>query len=319
MNWRALAIVGAIVGFAIIPGQPASAQSVPESAEPELIERQFERPVAPRRYIAPEIPAPDKPLPPEEAKKVRFTFSGVAIQGTTVYRQVDFAPLYEDMLAKEVSLADIYDLAEKITQKYKDDGYILSRAFVPAQKVPFGNVRIVVVEGFVDRVIIKGRVKGSRDLIQSYAEKITESRPLRIKVLERYVLLMNDLPGVTARIALRPSKAGRAAYDLVLKLKHKYVDAFANVNNHGSRFVGPIQILTGVTLNSVAGLYERTRFRYATAKPASELRFLDFQHQENIGAEGTKLALASAARFPSPALPCPTMIWTAAASRRTSR
>jgi len=208
--------------------------------------------------------------------------------------------LYEHLLATEVSLADVYAIADAITDKYKADGYVLSRAFVPAQPVPFGSVRIQVIEGYVDRIVMRGEVKGLRSLIQAYAEKITALRPLQVADLERYILLMNDLPGVTARTALNPSPESPEAYDLIITLEHAFVDGFAHTDNHGSRFVGPVQVLAGVGLNSVLGLYEKTSIRYATARPMSELRFVDIEHQENLGSDGTRLILSGSDTFSEP-------------------
>ncbi len=287
----------ALVGLA---GPGALAETVPGSAQLEHLERRFERPVTPRRFLEPEIPEAAKPLPPEEARKVRFVLSGVVADGVTVYEQTELAPLYEKYLAKEISLAEIYEVAAAITARYRQDGYILSRAFVPAQKVRFGIVHITVIEGFVDRVIIKGDVKGRRGIVEAMAQKITQERPLSLRVVERYGLLINDLPGLTAKTALRPSDRGPDAYDLVLTFEHKTLDVFATTDNRGSDFVGPFQFLVGANLNSVLGLYEMTRLRFATVPEPEELRFIEVLHQQNIGSEGTRITVQASHTYSDP-------------------
>jgi hemolysin activation/secretion protein len=47
-----------------------------------------------------------------------------------------------------------YERAERITKAYKDKGYVVARAFVPAQDVRDGVVEIRVVEGRYERIDI---------------------------------------------------------------------------------------------------------------------------------------------------------------------
>ncbi len=77
--------------------------------------------------------------PPEEAEHTKFVLSGIVVEGSTVYRQADFLPLYKSLLGKEVSLADIRRIARAITAMYRRDGYILSQAIVPPQTIRNGD------------------------------------------------------------------------------------------------------------------------------------------------------------------------------------
>lgn len=270
-----------------------SGQAVPQSVAPGQIEKRFEAPIAPREAPEPTIPRLDGEVPPVQADAVRFTLSGIEIEGATVFREAEFVPIYEPLLARDVALADIYKIAAAITAKYQEKGYILSRAVVPEQQVDLGIIRIRVVEGYLDQIIFRGDVEGSPELLQSYAEKITQVQPLRRDVLERYLLLMSDLPGVTLTHALTPSPAGEGAHTLTITLQHKSVEGFLRADNRGSRYVGPYQLWAGVGLNSVFGLYESTRMRFITATQTEELRYIDLAHTENVGTEGTKVTLSA--------------------------
>ena len=84
-----------------------------------------------------------------------LTVSRIVITGATVYGDADFAPLYADLVGREVPLAAVYELARRITAKYGAAGYVLSRAIVPPQNFGRANavVQIQVVEGYVDKVV----------------------------------------------------------------------------------------------------------------------------------------------------------------------
>ena len=124
-----------------------------------------------------------------------------------MFTQADFAPLYQPLLGKDITLAQIYDVAAAITAKFGKAGYTLSVALVPAQRISTGVVHIQVVEGYVDQIFIK--TEDGTDItseLRAYLAKIAAVRPLRQADLGRHLLLANDLPGVQARAVLAPSE-----------------------------------------------------------------------------------------------------------------
>ena len=201
-----------IVALSIAPFLGASAQTLPGSAQPGRAGEQVEPPTIPEPAVPPSVVPEVEPLQaPAGSEKIRFTLKEMRIEGATVYAPADLAPLHQDLSGKEISLADVFEVAQRITQKYRSDGYIISRAVVPAQRVEDGVVRIQVLEGFVDKVTIDGEAP---TILRDYAEQIRASRPLKAADLERYLLLANDLPGVSARAVLAASPSVPQAADL---------------------------------------------------------------------------------------------------------
>ena len=146
---------------------------------------------------------------PAGADKVFVLVEGVEVTGSTVYDKKQFAELYAGMIGQRVSLAAVYALAQKITSRYGNDGYVLSRAIVPPQQLnPNGAiVHIEVIEGYIDRVEWPPQLHRYRDFFTAYAAKITAARPVNIRTIERYLLLAGDLPGLKFKTSLRPSEA----------------------------------------------------------------------------------------------------------------
>ena len=70
------------------------------------------------------------------------------------------------------------------------------------------------------------------------------------------------------------------------------LQGFVQVDNRGSRSVGPIQLWAGATANSVLGLYETSRVRFVTTPQTEELLFFDFAHTQTVGTEGTTVTVA---------------------------
>ena len=203
-----------ILAAALIVPTVASAQiALPSGGAAAGRERQqFQTPQAPRAVPGgPSVSLPSTTAP-AEAKTTKLIIRKIRVVGSTVYTDEQLAPLYEALIGKNVPLQEVYDLAQKITAKYGADGYVLSRAIVPEQELnPKGaNIRIEVVEGYVDRVVWPEKLSRYRDFFTDYAARITADRPINIKTLERYLLLANDLPGLKFTTKLEASKKNKA-------------------------------------------------------------------------------------------------------------
>lgn len=270
----------------------AHAQTLSPGADPGRVEKRFEQPRQPRSVPEPEVPDVDRQLPPDQSDKVRFVLTGLEITGATVFTAGQLAAPHAGLIGREVSLTDMYRLADEITARYRNDGYILSKAIVPPQRISGGRVGIRIVEGYVNDVLIEGEANGRAGLFREMGERIKESRPLDNKVLERYSLLANDLPGVRAKAVLRPSQTVPGASDVVFVIEHKYIDLNTSFDNRGTKTSGPREYTVGAGVNSLLGLYEKTSVNWVNTTEQKELRYLSVQHDEVLNAEGTKLTLS---------------------------
>lgn len=282
----------ALLSGAFPPATAIAQQNLPGSVQPGQIERRFQPTAPPRSTLAPVAPAlPAQRLAPAEAAKLHFRLTGLQITGATVYREVDFSPLYQEYLGKEISVADLYRIADAITTRYRNAGYILSRAYVPPQTIQNGIARVVVVEGYVDKVRYEGAVPvGRPDLFQYYVDRIVASRPLQLSVLERYLLLAGDLAGMNVRSVFEPSRGQTGAATLVVILAEKPVDLQLGLDNRGTKSLGPLELNLAGGLNNALGLYERTALNIVlTPQRVSDLQYYHVQHEETLNGEGTKV------------------------------
>ena len=291
---RAVPLTCVLSALTALPAAIAMAQSITlsPSTEPGQIEQSLQAPPAPQATHDDPVFEGGRRVPPDEAGELGLVLSSVAVEGSTVYAEEDLAYLYEERLGQEVALADVFKIAEEITAKYRNDGYVLSRAVVPPQTITDGAVRIRIVEGYISEVRFEGEARGQRSLLDAYAAKIKSSRPLSTRDLERYLLLLDDLPGIKSRAVLGPAKDTPGASDLVILVEEKPVDGFVRVDNRGSEFNGPGRFWLGTGFNSLDGAHERTTARLVTAgKSGKELTYLEVGHERQIETEGKKLFL----------------------------
>jgi hemolysin activation/secretion protein len=266
----------------------AIAQIVPPNQGAGRERERFEDPTPPRAQPGGASISLPSTTAPAAAKSIHVVISRVRIVGATVYGDADFAPLYQDLIGRRVPLQAVYDLAQRITAKYGEDGYILSRAIVPVQELkPRGAVvRIEVIEGYIEKVVWPERVSHYRDFFTDYARKVTADRPANIRTLERYLLLANDLPGLRFSTTLKASPSRRGASILIVELSEKPFDLGFRFDNRGTQARGPLQFLTTVTFNNLMRQHEALSLSYATVSPIKELQYVSAAYRQVLNSEG---------------------------------
>ncbi len=187
---------------------------------PGQFEREFQREPEPRIPPEPIVPPGAEERAPPGADQVRFVLKAVQVDGMTVYPADEIRSVYAGLLGTEITLARVYELADALTRKYRNDGFVLSQVVVPQQAIRAGAVRLQAIEGYIANVRIEGEVLGPRADLDAYTDRIRASRPLRAADLERYLLLVNELAGVTARATLSPATEPGAS-DLTIDLSQR--------------------------------------------------------------------------------------------------
>ncbi len=282
----------------------AQVQNATGTADPGRAEQQIQQPdLSPQ--VSPQTDIQDMRAinAPAGAESVTFTLGSIDVAGASAFSQEDLRSVYADKIGQTVSLADVYDIANRMTLKYRNAGYILTQVVVPQQTIDNGDVRLQVVEGFVNNVSIRKQDENApinTALIESYAAGIKKGGPLNARDLERQLLLINDLPGVNARSILSPSATPGGA-DLLIVLDYDPVDGLISADNFGSRYLGPVQLGAAATLNSFLGQNEAISGQVALA-PQSwyELAYGAVSYEIPVGSYGTKLRFSGSATDTEP-------------------
>lgn len=295
---RLLGIACLAVGVSLAQGaltqgaltQGALAQ---DTADPGEIERRIEqlRP-APKREPPPGISRPAPPPAPEAG--LSFVLSAVTLEGATVLDPAELGALYAEFLARSVGPADLEEIARRITERYAEAGYFLSRALVPPQEVQGGVLRVRVIEGYIAKVSFEGAARQAA-LLERYRGRFTEQRPARLGTVERTLLLIDALPGLSVEDIQAAALDEEGAHELILTLRDRPVSADAFLDNRGTPEVGRSQAWTRVALNSVLGLGEEIHGAVATVpEDTGELRYAELGLAQPLGTTGAVLGLSAA-------------------------
>ena len=280
-------VLGLVLLFCV--SFPALGQ-VPTGEEPGHQVARFAQPAGAQSKPGALISLPSS-VAPEGAARILLYVTSINIVGSTIYSDKEFASLLAAIVGKDVTLAALYDLAQKLTAKYGNDGYVLSRAIVPPQSLdPRGaRVTIQIVEGYVDAVQWPSEPAHDQKLFAEYGTKITAQRPANIKTIMRYLLLADNLPGLSVTSRFQASAANPNASTLIVDTAVKHIDAYSQLDNRGTPGRGPWEFSDSATFNDVLGLNEALTIIYSGAAQVSELQSLGLSYTQVLNSEGLSI------------------------------
>lgn len=299
-----------VTALAMAPGALFAQTPVPGPAQPGRIQEQLQpTPVPNAPPVLPQAPLPVPGAPAPLPAGEHFVLRQVVIDGSTIYPPGVLRSLYAPFVGKDVDSAAIDRMAQAITVKYRQDGYILSRAIVASVDSAGGVVTLHVLEGYIDRVRLdplEYQIGTKGGLLKVILQRVAHAChdndrpvggkpcPLNRDELERYLLLANDLPGVTATAVIQPSTNQTGAADLFVTITQKPVDLYVDINNRGSVYVGPVLSQQAAAFNNITGLYDRTEIHFAEAFPyTNELYLVNAIEQIPLTSDGLRVAFSA--------------------------
>jgi hemolysin activation/secretion protein len=190
--------------------------------------------IKPNQTPAPTITPPAAPTP---KLKAQVQISGLTFSDTPLYTPAELQAMAQPYIKPRMSLEEILGIAQHVTDRMHADGYLLASAVVPSQKVKNGLVHVDILEGKLESVHFHGNQGYSEARLKPYLDVLTRQPALTDAALERGLLLLNELPGVTARGALAPGERFGTA-DLDVEIGETHYRAAASVNNYGSPELG---------------------------------------------------------------------------------
>ena len=146
-----------------------------------------------------------------------------------------------------LSFAQMQGVADKIVERYRTAGFIVSNAFLPAQTVgPDQMVEIQVLEGKIGKIIVKGTRRYRPGVISAASEKL-RGKPLLKSDVDTALLYARDLPGVTVSSTFQPGEhTGDTDLVMVANEARRPYKFMLGGNNYGTDLTGQYRAQAGL-------------------------------------------------------------------------
>ena len=182
----------------------SAAQSAPPKAGAILHEIQ---------QVVPPLPAPGGTglaVEPQDAGQLPagdpFPVNKLIVSGNSAFDTPTLHALVADAEGRNLTLRQLGEVVARITEYYRDHGYPLARAIIPAQTIEAGVVRVVVVEARYGKITLANRSAVNESLLQATLAPLREGQAVSQADLDRSLLLLSDIPGVRRSATLSPGE-----------------------------------------------------------------------------------------------------------------
>ena len=199
------------------------------------------------------IQAPEKSAVPKAVDSIEFRLTRIVVVGATVLPKAEVDGYFAKLANSTTNLEAVRVAAAALEQHYRQRGYFLTRVFVPPQRLEGNALTVRVVEGYIDSIEVVGMDAGSQRAIRAILAPLLRKKPIDLASVERRLLILNDLPGITATGVLK--QGGQlGASTLVVSLSQPRASYQASVSNTNSRLLGPWVYAVNANLNRPIGL-----------------------------------------------------------------
>ena len=284
---RIVAVIG-LSGWACVVGADTTVSGV---VNPGVTLKGVET-TAPQtvRKDEPRFSMPTRPPMNAPVGSLKLQLDRFELSGNTVFSTQSLNHLLSDVVGGRVSFADLLRAANKITNFYRDAGYLVARAYVPEQEIQGGVVEIVILEGLVGDVDVRNGSDVSPGLVASYTDRVKSGTVVSRKNVERAMLLLNDLPGVAAKATFKVGHdEGTTDLDVDIQQTSKYAGS-VDLNNFGSEFTGEARIGASFYVNQLLGRGDALGLRVLTSEQSDTL-YGNLSYSVAAGGNGTRVGL----------------------------
>jgi len=227
---------------------------------------------------------------PAGGNDVTVPVSMVRVSGSTVFPSAELEALVAYLNGGERTLAELNTGADLISAYYRDQGFLLARAYLPAQEISEGVVLMEVAEGRLGTVQLANTSLLDDQAASVYLSALDGTAVLQQQPLERTLYLLNETPGVGAANATFQPGASVGTSDLLVSLAPAvpYVLRL-ETDNFGNRYTGEYRLGAALDLNSPLDAGDLFSLR---ALATEHLHYVRAAYQVAAGGNGLRFGAA---------------------------
>ena len=241
------------------------------------------------------LPAKERSAAPTAAVRVEAgsesapPIRNIRFEGTDVPLVV--AKAAQAFVGQPATKPRLQALADAMSKAYGRSQIALFTIAIPEQDLSSGEVRVLVAEGHLEAVILAGEVEGrSLKLVRAYADRLTSERPTSRRTLERYLSLIQDIPGLKVKSSLQMGE-GAGGVRLILNLDYQRPTLTFSFDNRTTRLVKDGQFHATARGYGLVREGDETQLNGTASIDFNDLLYVGLSHSTPIGFEGTRLSL----------------------------
>ena len=191
-----------------------------------------------------------------------------------------------------ITLGTIETVADRITQFYRERGFILAKAYIPHQEVRDGIVTLTLLLGTLGEVEVHDNKLYDSEILSAVFDDMLAS-PVTSTEIEEKLYLINDFPGVVSTGYFQPgAQVGDTKLNISVKAEKDY-DINIRLDNHGSEETGQYRVYAETFLNNPLGLSDQLQVAALLTAEPSNTTYYQFRYSANLFSPKFSLAIGA--------------------------
>lgn len=216
-----------------------------------------------------------------------FDVKTIQISGNTLFDTPTLHALVADAEGKSLSLAQLDEMSARITDYYHSHGYPLARAFIPAQTIQSGIVRMEIMEARYGKIKLDNRSRVNDPLLQDTLSPLQSGQAIGQMGLDHALLLLSDIPGVAVNATLKPGEAVGTSDLMVEAAPSPAVSGNVVLDGYGNRYTGRAR--AGFTVDFNNPLHHGDYFSLSGLTSGSGLNYGRITYESLLNGRGTRM------------------------------
>lgn len=199
------------------------------------------------------------------ASDVQIAIQKIEIVGNSRYSNEQLHRLVADAEGTRLNLKQLWEVAQRITNYYHQQGYEYSRAYLPQQTLSNDTISIAVLEAVYDQTNVDNQSRTQNWLVEQTLAPLKQGERINSDQMQQQLKLLNRLKGVNTRNVLSPG-ASLGSSQLNVELHNSpLLTGYIGADNFGNKYTSQVRGTAGVSANNLAGLGDELSLDLMTA------------------------------------------------------
>ncbi|MFW6001354.1 MAG: ShlB/FhaC/HecB family hemolysin secretion/activation protein [Halanaerobium sp.] len=149
------------------------------------------------------------------AEEVKFEVKKIAYNPSSILSEDELKEIIKNYEEKEVSISDLQEMVKEINQLYSEEGYITAKAILPQQRVNNGIIKVELIEGYIDKLILEGN-SDTKDSYILNRMAVKSGDFLNVNTLEDDLFYFNATNDLMLRVELEAGEEYKSSNVIIL-------------------------------------------------------------------------------------------------------
>lgn len=167
-----------------------------------------------------------------------FIVQEITINYDGIDQQADINDICAEYVGKYMTHEMLSGLKTRLIKSLIQQDYLVPIVNITENK---GRIKVAIGVSGIDSIVILGEGKNHK-LMNEYADKILAAKPAKVKYVQRYLALMNKIPGYDIEYKLEEKIGSSSETELIIATVKTKGEAFLGVDNYGVNDLGKMQM-----------------------------------------------------------------------------